>query len=732
LQNKDFIKWRRFATEAVSVDVKEEAEHYEFQAETRQLLDIVTHSLYTDKEVFLRELVSNASDACEKLRHMQASGEHVVLDPDVPLEIRIWTDENEQTLTVQDTGIGLSKEEMIMNLGTIARSGSKAFVQAMQNQSQPSALEQDVSRGIIGKFGVGFYSAFMVGDTVQVKSRPAIIDEKHSLSPHVWTSTGLGTYDIEPLHQDSSEDAGDQEAEIISQKEAEIISQTPGDQEAEIISQTPISKPHHQPRGSSVVIKLKENCSEFATESLIESILKKYSNFVNFPILLNGRRVNTMEAVWAKQPQEVTESEHTAFYKFIANAYDEPLSHIHFRADAPLEVKALFYIPSFHTEKHGMSRMDPGVSLYSRKILIEHKSPDILPEWLRFVKGVVDSEDIPLAISREKAQDSALIKKLRRVLTRKVINYLSSMAKKESDKYKTEFWHEYGFFIKEGICQDYEFQDQLSKLLYYETSKTPAGELSSLDEYVSRCTPEQKEIYYLCAPNRDLAITSPYLEGFRDKEVILVYGAIDDFVLTNLTKYQNRKFVNAESGNLDLSADNNSKDDPNGKEASKRKLSDAEAIEFCDWLKQTLPDKVEQVKVTNRLDSSPAVVTDHESGALRRMMRLVDTSSTILGSQELRKQTVEINPYHPVITGLNAVRHIQPDVARVCAEQIFDNCLIAAGLMDDSRTMLPRLNDLLLSLIKEVEPSQQDSDELDVKSKSKSNHESTPTESSAV
>ena len=371
-------------------------------------------------------------------------------------------------------------------------------------------------------------------------------------TPKLWSSEGVGTFDI-----------GDLDDSI------------------------------RQHRGTSVVIHLKDENIEYCDEKVVERVLKKYSNFVNFPIYLNGNRVNTMEAVWAKHPKDVDEDTYSAFYKFIAKAFDEPLDRLHFRADAPLEVKALFYIPSFHSEKYGMARMEPGVSLYSRKVLIESQSPDILPDWMRFVKGVVDSEDLPLSLSREKPQDSALIAKLRKALTRKFISHLSKMAKyvlfilnlllchvgtrffvfalhshihsliaphvhiscrKRSDVYKDEFYNEYNIFLKEGICQDFEFQQPLSKLLYFETNKGMNKDMVSLDEYVARCPPEQKEIYYLCAPSRSLALESPYLEAFEraGREVLFAYTAMDDFVMANLEKFEGRPLVSVEKGNIDL------------------------------------------------------------------------------------------------------------------------------------------------------------------------------------
>jgi HSP90 family molecular chaperone len=363
------------------------SQHF-LDSETRQLLDIVTHSLYTDKEVFLRELVSNASDALEKLRHMQVSGEAVADTDDVPLEIRITTDEATNTLMISDTGVGMSREELVSNLGTIARSGSKAFVKEMQMKESlgPENTPDPFGSGIIGKFGVGFYSGFMVADKVDVRSKSATADDESEAL--VWESTGTGTYSISPLDKDT-----------------------------------------RQERGTSVILWLRDDMAKYSEDATIEAILKKYSNFVGFPIFLNGMRVNTLDAIWLHDPKEVDDEKHSAFYKYISHMYDDPITHIHFRMDAPIDIKALFYIPSFHQEKYGMGRMDPGVSLYCRKVLIENKSPTILPEWCRFIKGVVDSEDLPLSISREKPQDTALIAKMRKALTKKIIAHLSKMMK---------------------------------------------------------------------------------------------------------------------------------------------------------------------------------------------------------------------------------------------------------------------------------------------------------------
>ena len=357
----------------------------EFQAETKQLLDIVTNSLYTDKEVFLRELISNASDACEKLRHLQQTASDALVDEGKPMEIRITLDEVESKITIQDTGIGMTQDELVQNLGTIAKSGSKAFLQELQNEASGDGTVA-AAEGIIGKFGVGFYSVFMVAHKVVVTTQPAKVGEPAS----VWTSNdGDGTFELSTLDDPDI----------------------------------------RQDRGTTIDIYLDSEYWHLLSENKIKEILQKYSNFVAFPIYVNGELVNTIQAVWTQMPQDVEYQTYVDFYKYIANAIDDPLDILHFRADAPLEIQALLFVPSFHSEKFGMDRMAPGVSLYSRKVLIESKSQDILPDWMRFVKGVVDSQDLPLAISREKPQDTALIAKLRKSLTRKFLSQLEKMAK---------------------------------------------------------------------------------------------------------------------------------------------------------------------------------------------------------------------------------------------------------------------------------------------------------------
>jgi HSP90 family molecular chaperone len=627
------------------------AKSHQFKAETRQLLDIVTNSIYTDKEVFLRELVSNASDALEKVRHLQSTNSPLLVNTsDSPLEIALTVDEDAKTITITDSGVGMTAEELEANLGTIAKSGSREFM--------ADATEQ--MSDIIGKFGVGFYSSFMIGATVSVTSKSAKLATTDTAA--VWTSDGGGDFSI---------------AEAPNTDESFT-------------------------RGSIITIHLKDSeAAEYGKKSKIEAILKKYSNFVNFPITLNGERVNTMDAVWSLEPKNVDLDMHKAFYKFLTGGFDDPLYHLHYRADAPLEIKTLLYVPSHHGEKYGMGRMNPGVSLYSRKVLIEKDSPDILPDWLRFVKGVVDSEDLPLSISREKSQDSKLIVKLKTALTRRFINELSKKAKKDPETYKTKFWPEYGHFLKEGVCQDYQFQSQLAKLLYFESSKGKEGELCTLEEYVGRMAPDQKDIYFLCAPTRKSAAASPYMEAFESsgKEVIFVYTAIDDFVMSNLGTFEGRQLITAEKGGLDLGDDKKEDADKKDEESDDKNGSFDDDV-LCAWMSNVaLHDKVDSVKTTSRLVGSPAIITGHESGALRRMMKMVDTQGVgSTGLTDLEKQTLEINPKHAVIRRIEELSKQGGDkeeAAKIAAEAVFNNAVISAGLLDDARTMVPNVQKLL-------------------------------------
>ncbi len=603
------------------------AERFEFQAEIKQLLDIVIHSLYTEKEIFVRELVSNASDALEKLRHLQQT-EKNIFDENLPLEINVTTDDTAKTITIQDFGIGMTRTELIENLGTIAHSGSKKFLQALSQGGEKNA-------NLIGQFGVGFYSAFMVAKKVTVYT--------HSWQPDQpglqWTSDGSGSYEIE---------------EVEGQR-----------------------------RGTKIVVELKDDCSEYASKSRIEQILRQYSAFVSFPLNLNGDRVNKIQALWLRPKNEITDEEYNEFYKFQAHAFDEPRYRLHFSADAPLQINALLFVPKTNPEKFGFGRVEPGVALYCRRILIDPEPKDLLPEWLRFVRGVVDSEDLPLNISRETMQDKALIDKLNKVITKRFLKMLEEEAAKDS---YADFYKEFGIFLKEGAALDFTHRDQLMKLLRFESSFTEKGKTTSLADYVSRAREDQKEIYYLLGVNREAIESGPYLEGFKARglEVLFCYEAVDEYVMSNVREFDGKKLVSADSADVKLS----DLEKPEGG------LSEDEIKGLTEWLKETLGNRVEAVKASDRLVDSPVLALNSDpmmSAQMRRMMKALQKD----GPDMPLKVTLEINPRHAVIQRLAASRTEAPEKAKLVAEQLLDNALISAGLLEDPAPMIARLYKLL-------------------------------------
>eukprot|EP00039_Didymoeca_costata_P001327 m.51615 g.51615 ORF g.51615 m.51615 type:complete len:697 (+) comp10743_c0_seq3:181-2271(+) len=635
------------------------AESFEFQAETRKLLDIVATSLYSDKEVFVREIVSNASDALEKRRYQQLSSEESSSDEkeqivevvegeddseskeeeELPaLRISITVDEEKKTFSIEDTGIGMNRDEMINNLGTIARSGSKEFVSNLDNAA--------ASSNIIGQFGVGFYSTFMVGSNVTVFSKSANGDTAHK-----WESDGTGKYTIEESTYDTI--------------------------------------------GTKIVINLNDTGMPFASKDTVQDCLEKHSNFVSFPIFLNGERINTIEALWTKSKNSVSEEEHAKFYRFVAGAWDTPRYTLHYSVDAPLQLRALLYIPTYQPEKMGFGRQEPGVSLYSRKVLILDKAPKLLPEWLRFMKGVVDSEDIPLNLSRELLQDSSLINRIKDVLSGYIIRYLQTESRKDEEKF-LEFYKEYGTFLREGACTDRSNQEKIMQLMRYESSTQQAKEFTTLDEYVSRLPESQMAIYYICAKDRKQAESSPYTEAFisQGKEVIFSYEPLDEVVFTNVHKYKGKEFISVETNKVELDV-----------KTSENELNAEQQTELSAWLSQTLGDKVSTLKASKRLVSHPAIISDETGrGAMRRVQRMLEDMD---GESKIPAQELEVNYSHPIMIKLHECREKDPVRANLVAEQIFDNALVHAGLMDDSRFMIGRVNKLMEMLL-EVEENKSD------------------------
>merc|ERR1712223_1828103 len=426
--------------------------------------------------------------------------------------IEIETDKIANTITFRDNGIGMTSGEMVQNLGTIARSGSKAFMKEVseklaEGQQDPSSATNPES--IIGQFGVGFYSAFMVADKIEVFSKSSLQADSHTTdgrAAHHWSTDGSGSYTV---------------------KEAEGVSD-----------------------GTKIVVHLKSTCTEFSDEANVREIIKKFSSFVGSNVTLNGAKSNDLRPVWLMDPKEVEPETHEDFYRYIANAVDKPRFTHHFRTDAPMDIRALLYVPEsrpglFETSREG----DAGVALYCRKVLIKSKTENIVPKWMRFVKGVVDSEDIPLNLSREILQDSSQIRKLRTVITNKFLRFLGDRAKKDNRSY-LEFYKDYGFFLKEGIItgtEQYE-KEEIAKLLRFESSSEEEGKLVSIPEYCSRMKPGQRDIYYLAAPSRQLAETSPYFEAMKkdEAEILFCYEPYDELVLMQLQQFDNKRMKSAE------------------------------------------------------------------------------------------------------------------------------------------------------------------------------------------
>ena len=604
------------------------AEKHSFQAEIQQLLDLVVHSLYTDKEIFLRELISNASDSMEKLRHIEAT-EKDIHDPTLPLEIHITTDAEAKTLTISDAGIGMTREELVKNLGTIAHSGTKAFLKSVQDSGSTPG-------NMIGQFGVGFYSAFMVADEVKVHTRSWRAEGEEL----VWISDGKTGYEIE---------------------------ESPG-----------------QPRGVKIVMHLKEDLGEYAEETRIKHLIERYSNFVGFPIFLNGKRINEVEALWLKNKSDISEDEYKAFYQFACKAFDEPAYRLHFSADAPIAINALVFAPSENPERMGFGKVDGGVSLYSKKVLIDADPKGLLPDWMRFMKGVVDSADLPLNISRETMQDSALIRKLGAVISKRVIKMFEKDAEADPEKYRG-FYKKFDRFFKEGIATDYPNRDALAKLLRFESSLTEPGAVCGFTDYVSRAKDGQESIYYLVGGSREQVESSPYVEAFKARglEVIYFTDAVDEYVVESLGEFDGKKLVSIRNGVVEL--------DDHAPEGDA--LSEEQTTALCEFLKQELGDRVTRVASGKRLVDSPVIAlvpTDGMSPQMRQMMKAMDENF-----KDEIKVELEINPRHPLVKKLAEAKDSNPELAKLVALQLLDNSLIAAGLLEDARDTVSRMNTLM-------------------------------------
>ncbi len=621
-------------------EMQKETKSYKFKAEIKQLLDILARSLYINREVFVRELVSNSADALDKVRFESIRGTELY-QPDLPFEIKIDLDKDKGTFTITDTGIGMTREELISNIGTIAHSGSAEFLKRVAENEQAGPT-------LIGQFGVGFYSVYMAAKNIVLTTRSYLKDGE----AWQWSSDGTGSYKIEPV------------------KDA--------------------------PRGTKIVVYLREDATEFAEKYRIENVIKKYSNFVPFPIKLNGEQINKISAIWREPKTSVKDDQYKEFYKFFANTSEEPLSWIHFSADAPIQLNTLLFIPKTNYEIFGFSPKEHGVNLFVKRVLIQPDNKDLMPQYLRFIKGVVDTEDLPLNISRETLQENTTIIKIRNLLVRRILSHLSDMAKDEFDKYK-EFWNQCGRILKEGYM-DYPNREKIAELFRYNSSIHPdSEELCSLDDYIHRMKEVQNEIYYISGANRESIERDPHIEIFKRKgiELLYLYDPIDEFVFSGLGQFKEKKLVSADQADLKALQEIKIEEEDKDKEKEEIKKKEKRELEkLCTRIKNILGDQVEEVRLSERLIDSPAVLVSKETGVSAQMQKILHV---INKDTPLPKKIMEINGGHELILNLLSIFKEDPKDAYLskAVEQLFYSIQLQDGFVLDPHKMVTGIQSLL-------------------------------------
>ncbi|MHB1512003.1 MAG: molecular chaperone HtpG [Acidiferrobacter sp.] len=610
-----------------------------FQTEVRQLLDLMIHSLYSDKDIFLRELISNASDAADKLR-FEALRDESLYEGDSDLKIQVLVDRDARTLTIADNGIGMTREEVIENIGTIARSGTRRFFESLSGDQAKDAR-------LIGQFGVGFYSAFMVADRVTLHTRRAGTSADQGV---IWESTGAGEYTVE----------------IVERQE----------------------------RGTSVVLHLREAEDEFLDQHRLQTIVRRYSDHITLPIVMldsNGmpETVNKASALWARPKSEVTELEYDEFYKHVAHDIDPPLAHLHSRVEGKQEYTALLFVPRRAPFDLFDRDRRYGVKLYVRRVFIMDDAEQLMPNYLRFVRGVIDAADLPLNVSREILQKSRDIDTIRSGATRKVLDLLAELAEREPDKYRT-FWTEFGVVLKEGIVEDTTNRDRVAKLLRFQ-STSESGDMVSLADYIGRMVEGQDNIYYVTGESLAAARRSPHLEIFRRKgiEVLLLTDRIDEWLVSHLAEFEGKALRSVAKGDLDLKGVGNGEDPIDAPKAE-----DAEWKAFTDRMARVLGERVKEVRLSHRLTESPAclVAGEHDLGIhLERLLKAAGQKTP--GSQPV----LEINAGHPLVTRLRA--EVADDRFADWAFLLLDQAVLAeGGALEDGAGFVQRLNGLLLGL----------------------------------
>jgi molecular chaperone HtpG len=616
----------------------------QFQTEVKQLLDLVIHSLYSNRDIFLRELISNASDAIDKIRFESHSNE-ALLEGNSDWKIKLIPDKSAGTLTIRDNGIGMSMAEVEENIGTIARSGTKAFMQALKDKSATENPE------LIGQFGVGFYASFMVADKVSLETRSAGSTD----SGCRWESIGDGTYTIEECKREL--------------------------------------------RGTEIVLHLKDEFKEYLDEWKIRSIVKKYSDYIQYPVVMDVTRtetpkgvdgeeiegagtiekteeqtLNSMKAIWVRPKNDVTEEEYQEFYKHISHDYESAFRTIHFSAEGINEFKALLYLPSKKPFDMFMADRKKGLQLYVKRVFITDHCEELIPDYLRFVKGVVDSSDLPLNISREILQEDVQIKRIQKSLVSKIISTLSEVKDKEFDEY-VKFWKEFGPVIKEGLHFDYANKEKLQELLLFESTKTEAGSFATLKEYVERMPEGQQDIYYITGDNRSSLETSPHLEIFRAKgyEVLYLTDPVDEWVVQSLTEYKEKKLKAVDRGDLDLDSEDEKKEKETRQEEAKKEFGD-----LLSFVKGRLEDRIKDVRLSKRLTDSACCLVADEYGMNANMERILKAMNQPVPES---KRVLELNPGHPIMKVMTDIFKENREDTRLgdYAELLYDQALLTEG-----------------------------------------------------
>ncbi len=630
-------------TEETPQTAQPEAQSYSFKAETRQLLDILIHSLYKDREVFLRELLSNASDALNRLRFEMLTNQEV-LDPGAELCIRLKVDKEARLITVQDSGSGMTRDEIIENLGTIAQSGARKFLEAAKDR--PGDLA-----GVIGQFGVGFYSVFMVAEWVRVTSRSC----KPRAKAVSWYATGEDRYQVSP-------------AEMAE-------------------------------RGTKVEIKLKEDALEFADEYRLKNIIHKHSDYIGFPIYMGDEKaqVNKQTSLWRTPKQEVSEEQYRDFYRQLTLEVEEPLLRLHTLTDAPVQFHALLYVPGKGERGLFSLRREDGLKLYSRNILIDEYNKDLLPDHLRFVQGVVDSEDLPLNVSRETVQSSGLMPRLKKALSGQVLKELETLAKNEPEKYQV-FWKEFGVYLKQGVATNPLEAESLTPLLRFRTSLQPEA-WSSLEEYTGRMQPGQKAIYYISGDDPKSVLRSPHLDGFQAQgvEVLLLTEPMDAFMLIGLRKYKDFELQSAAQAESPAKAPETPQPE---------KIPEADFGALVERFKQVLGERVVDVRASSRLSQSVARLADAEGAPNPEMQRVY----RYLGKEyEVPRKVLELNPAHGILKNLLKLEPASP-LQTLVIEQIYDSALLVEGLHPDPSSIAGRVQQIMEAALENA-PSKQTGEE---------------------